>query len=196
MPERDRPVLQVIVGSTRPGRVGLPVAQWVFAHAEKHGGFATELVDLAEVALPIFDEPVHPRLRRYTHEHTRRWSEIVDRADAYVFVLPEYNHGVNAATKNALDYLAHEWAHKPVGLVSYGGVAGGTRAVHALKPTLAILKMVPLAEGVIIPFVTNFVDGEGENRRFTPSPEIEDGATAMLDALARTAPVLRQLRED
>lgn len=196
MPEPDRPVLQVIVGSTRPGRIGLPVARWIFDHAEKHGGFAPELVDLAEVALPIFDEPFHPRLRRYTHEHTKRWSEIVDRADAYVFVVPEYNHGVNAATKNAIDYLVHEWAHKPVGLVTYGGVAGGTRAAHALKPTLAILKMVPLAEGVIIPFVAQFVDGDGENRRFTPSPEIEDGATAMLDALARTAPVLRQLRED
>jgi NAD(P)H-dependent FMN reductase len=190
----NRPVLQVIAGSTRPGRVGLPVARWVVEHAGKHGGFATELIDLAEVALPILDEPNHPRLRRYTRDHTKRWSATIDRADAYVFVVPEYNHGVNAATKNAIDYLVHEWAHKPAGLVSYGGVAGGTRAVHALKPTLSVLKMMPLTEGVIIPSVATFLDGEGDDRRFTPSPEIEDGATAMLDALARTTPVLRLLR--
>ena len=111
-----------------------------------------------------------------------------------MFVIPEYNHGVNAATKNAIDYLHHEWAHKPVGLVSYGGVSGGTRAVHALKPTLAQLKMLPLAEGVIIPFVANRLEGEGDGRRFVPTGEIEDGATAMLDALAKTVPVLKRLR--
>lgn len=82
---------------------------------------------------------------------------------------PEYNHGVNGATKNAIDYLVHEWAHKPAGLVSYGGVSGGTRAVHALKPTLSYLKMMPLTEGVTIPFVAKFLDGDGENRRFTPA---------------------------
>jgi NAD(P)H-dependent FMN reductase len=194
MPDNDRLVLQVIVGSTRPGRVGLPVGRWMYEYAEKHGGFDVEFIDLAEVGLPVLDEPNHPSLRRYIHEHTKRWSATVDRADAYVFVMPEYNHGVNGATKNAIDYLLHEWAHKPVGLVSYGGVSGGTRAVHAIKPTLSYLKMMPLTEGVTIPFVATFLDGDGEDRRFTPSPEIEEGATAMLAALARTALVLRQLR--
>lgn len=194
MPDTDIPVLQVIVGSTRPGRAGLPVARWVLKRAEKHGGFAVELLDLAEIGLPILDEPHHPRLRRYLHQHTKSWSATVDRADAFVFVVPEYNHGVNAATKNAIDYLMHEWAHKPVGLVSYGGVAGGTRAVQALKPTLSVLRMVPLTESVIIPFVANFLVGEGEDRGFKPSTEIEDGATAMLDELARTAPVFARLR--
>ncbi|HLU55942.1 MAG TPA: NAD(P)H-dependent oxidoreductase [Pseudonocardia sp.] len=194
MSEPDKPVLHVIAGSTRPGRAGIAVARWVAEYAEKHDAFAVELIDLAEVALPLFDEPHHPRLRRYTHEHTKRWSATVERADAFVFVVPEYNHSFNAATKNALDYLVHEWAHKPVGLVSYGGVAGGTRAVQALKPILSQLKMTPLPESVIIPFIASFLEGDGENRRFTPNAEIEDGATAMLDALARTAPVLRQLR--
>jgi len=194
MADPDEPTLQVIVGSTRPARAGLAVGRWVAEHAEKHDAFTVELVDLAEVALPLFDEPNHPRLRRYTHDHTKRWSATVERADAFVFVVPEYNHSFNAATKNAIDYLVHEWAHKPVGLVSYGGVAGGTRAVQSLKPALAALKMMPLTESVIIPFVGAFLDGEGENRRFTPSSEIEEGATAMLDALARTSPVLRTLR--
>lgn len=194
MADPDKPTLHVIAGSTRPGRAGIAVARWIAEHAEKHDAFTVELVDLAEVALPLFDEPHHPRLRRYTHEHTERWSATVERADAFVFVVPEYNHGVNAATKNAIDYLVHEWAHKPAGLVSYGGVAGGTRAVQSLKPTLSALKMLPLTESVIIPFVTAFLDGEGESRRFTPNSEIEEGATTMLDALARTSPVLRGLR--
>jgi NAD(P)H-dependent FMN reductase len=190
----DKPVLQVVIGSTRPGRAGLPVGRWVAEQAEKDDRFDVELVDLAEVALPIVDEPNHPRLRRYTHDHTRRWSATVERADAFVFVVPEYNHGVNAALKNAVDYLVHEWAHKPAGIVSYGGVAGGTRAVHALKPTLSVLKMLPLTEGVIIPFVATHLAGEGDQRWFTPTAEMQNGAGVMFDELARTTPLLRQLR--
>ncbi|MFI9560945.1 NADPH-dependent FMN reductase [Nonomuraea endophytica] len=190
----DRPVLQVIAGSIRPGRAGIAVARWIREHADKHGGFAVELVDLAEVGLPLLDEPHHPRLRRYVHPHTMNWSATVERAEAFVFVIPEYNHGVNAATKNALDYLVHEWAHKPAGLVGYGGVAGGARAVNSIKPTLSNLNMFPLSEGLVIPFVASYLDGEGEERRFTPSAEIEDAATAMLEALGKASPLLRRLR--
>ncbi|MBW0103107.1 NADPH-dependent FMN reductase [Pseudonocardia sp. KRD291] len=193
MSDTDRPILQVIVGSTRPGRAGLPVGRWICGRAREHGGFDVELVDLAEVGLPLFDEPHHPRLKRYTHEHTRRWSATVDRADAFVFVVPEYNHSINAATKNAIDHLNSEWAHKPAGLVSYGGVAGGTRAVTALEPVLNALRMTPLP-GVIVPFVAQFVHGEGDERTFEPNDEIAAGAKAMLDELARVAPALRSLR--
>lgn len=91
-----KPLLQIVVASTRPGRVGLPVAQWFQKVADKHAGFAVELVDLAAVDLPLMNEPNHPRLRQYVHEHTRRWSAQVDRADAFVFVMPEYNHGYTA----------------------------------------------------------------------------------------------------
>ncbi|RZT83274.1 NAD(P)H-dependent FMN reductase [Pseudonocardia sediminis] len=189
----DRPVLQVIIGSTRPGRVGLPLGRWISGAAQEHGAFDVELVDLAEVALPLFDEPHHPRLQQYTHEHTKRWAATVDRADAFVFVVPEYNHSVNAATKNAIDHLSLEWAHKPVGLASYGGVAGGTRATTALEPVLAALRMTRLP-GVIVPFAKQFVRGEGDDRTFEPNDEITAGAKAMLDELARVAPVLRTLR--
>lgn len=194
MTDPDRQTLQVIIGSTRPGRVGLPVGRWVTDRATEHGAFDVELIDLAEVALPVFDEPHHPRLRQYTQEHTRRWSATVDRADAFVFVIPEYNHGVNAATKNAIDHLCLEWAYKPVGLVSYGGVAGGTRAVQALEPTLTALRMTPLPQGVIVPFVWQYVHGDGDDRRFEPSDEVAGGAKAMLDELSRVAPVLGTLR--
>src|SRR5689334_8853474 len=155
-----RPVLQVVVASTRPGRVGEPVARWITARAEEHAAFDVEVVDLAEIDLPIFAEPRHPRLGEYALEHTRRFSAIIDRADGFVFVFPEYNHSYNAALKNALDHLNREWAGKPVGLVSYGGVAAGARAAVALEPVLVALKMRPVAFAPI-PFVSQFVEGEG-----------------------------------
>src|SRR5690349_6362247 len=122
------PLLQVIVASTRPGCVGLPVAAWFAAATVEHGAFDVELVDLAEHDLPLMDEPNHPRLKKYTKAHTLRWSETVDRADAFVIVLPEFNHCFNAAIKNAIDFLHQEWADKPVAFVSYGGISGGLRA--------------------------------------------------------------------
>jgi NAD(P)H-dependent FMN reductase len=185
------PVLQVIIGSTRPGRAGLAVGRWIVEHAIKDGEFDVEVVDLAEVALPMLDEPKHPGLKDYTHEHTKAFSATIARADAYVLVLPEYNHGYTAPVKNALDFLLHEWAHKPIGLVSYGGVSGGIRATQALRPTLSALKMIPLAEGVIIPFVQTFLDGTGDDRRFVPNTEIETSADDMLDAIATWIPATR-----
>jgi hypothetical protein len=115
------PTLQIIIASTRPGRVGLPVARWFESRARTHGGLDVEVVDLAEIDLPFVDEPNHPRLRQYTQQHTKDWSAKVDAADAFVFVMPEYNYGFNAPLKNAIDYLHQEWLYKPVGLVSYGG---------------------------------------------------------------------------
>ena len=186
----SQPLLQIIVASTRPGRVGATVADWVRDRASAHGGFAVEVVDLAEVDLPFLDEPHHPRLGRYVHQHTLDWSATVSRADAFVFVTPEYNHGYPAALKNAIDFLHAEWQHKPVGLVSYGGVAGGTRAVQALKPVLAALKMVPAVAAVPIPFVATLLDDGG----FRPTEALEDGAAAMFDELAEWTAALATLR--
>jgi NAD(P)H-dependent FMN reductase len=157
-----------------------------------HGGFDVELVDLAEVNLPLFDEPKHPRFGEYVHQHTKDWSAIVSRGDAFIFVIPEYNHGFNAAIKNALDYLNAEWRGKAVAFVSYGGVAAGTRAMQMLKPVLAALKLVPLAEAVNIPFVQQFLD---ENKRLQPNEVMTEAATAMLDELARVEAALQPLRE-
>src|SRR5271167_1407231 len=95
------PKLQVIIASTRPSRVGPKVADWFYAEAVEHTGFDVELVDLAAVNLPLLDEPHHPRLRRYEHQHTRDWSASIERGDAFAFVMPEYNHSFNAALKNA-----------------------------------------------------------------------------------------------
>ncbi len=186
------PVLQIIIASTRPGRVGPSVASWINERAIAHGGFDVELVDLAEVNLPMFDEPKHPRFGQYVHQHTKDWSATIKRADAFIFVIPEYNYGFNAAIKNAIDYLNAEWQHKPVGFVSYGGVAAGTRAVQMLKQVVTTLKMVPMFDAVNIPFVQQFLD---EDRKLQPNDIMETAATAMLDELVRWTGSLRTLRE-
>ena len=186
------PVLTIIVASTRPGRVGSSVGEWLQKRAREHGAFDVEVEDLLVRALPLMDEPNHPRLRDYTHAHTRDWSAAIDRADALALVMPEYNHSYSAPLKNAIDFLHTEWAHKPVGLVSYGGIAAGTRATEAITPVLTVLKMVPLPEAVTVPLVTRFIDDEGA---FHPDQIITDASTTMLDALVRWEETLRPLRE-
>jgi NAD(P)H-dependent FMN reductase len=154
------PKLMIVVGSVRPGRVGLPIAQWVLGAAEAHGGFDIDFVDLAELNLPLMDEPNHPRLRKYTKQHTLDWSARVDAADGFVFVTPEYNHSFSPALKNALDFLSLEWWRKPVGFVSYGGVSGGSRGVVALEPVVVGLGMVRIGAEVELAFGgTQIVDG-------------------------------------
>jgi NAD(P)H-dependent FMN reductase len=185
------PTLTVITGSTRPGRAGLPITEWFVERARKRGGFRVEVADLAEIDLPLLDEPNHPRLRKYTKQHTRDWSARIDRADAVVFVTPEYNYGYPAALKNAIDYLHEEWRDKPVGFVSYGGVAAGTRAVQQLKQVVTTLRMVPVVESVNIPFHAQFIDDEG---RVNANEAMEQAADAMLGELARLESALRPLR--
>ena len=187
------PKLQIFIASTRPGRVGLPVAKWFVERARQHGGFEIEVVDLAEVDLPFMDEPNHPAQRQYTKQHTLRWSALVDSADAFVFVMPEYNYGFSAPLKNAIDYLNWEWRYKPVGFVSYGGIAAGTRSVQMIKQVVTALKMVPLTEAVHIPFVRQFVNEDG---KFLPNAELEAGADAMLAELQRWTVALQPLRAE
>ena len=186
-----KPVLRIIVGSTRPGRVGPAVADWIADRAREHGGFDVQVTDLAELNLPILDEPNHPRLRQYVHQHTKDWSELVEGSDAFIFVTPEYNHGVGAALKNAIDYVYNEWHGKAAGIVSYGGISAGTRATQMLKQVLASLKVVPVMEAVNIPFVRSHIDEDG---RFKPTEAMEASAIAMLDEVQRWTEAMRPLR--
>ena len=183
--------LKMIIGSTRPGRVGPAVADWIIERARARGDFEVVVTDLAELNLPMFDEPNHPRLHQYLHQHTKDWSAIVDAADAFVIVTPEYNYGYPASVKNAIDYLHREWQHKPVGFVSYGGVAAGTRAVQQLKQVVTTLRMLPVTDSVNIPFYNQFLDSDGV---FQPNAVLEQAADAMLDELVRTEAALRPLR--
>lgn len=186
----SKPVLQVLIASTRPGRIGPTVAEWFAQVAREHDGFEVELVDLAELDLPMMDEPNHPRLRQYTHDHTKRWSEIVDRADAFVFVMPEYNYGYTAPLKNAIDYLHEEWRRKPASFVSYGGISAGLRAVQQVKQVVTTLAMVPAQAAVPIPFVAQFI----EDGVFTPNEVMHGGAKATLDELVELHGALSTIR--
>ena len=186
-----KPVLRIIIGSTRPGRIGPSVADWITERAREHGGFDVEVTDLAELNLPIYDEPNHPRLKKYVHQHTKDWSALVDASDAFIFVTPEYNYSFNAATKNAIDYLFSEWQHKAAGIVSYGGVSAGTRATQMIKQVLTTLKIMPVPEAVNIPFVFKHLD---EDRRLKATEEMEQAATAMLDELLKWTGALQTLR--
>lgn len=184
--------LQVIVASTRPSRQGPLLGAWFLERARAHGKFNVELVDLAEVNLPLLDEPAHPRLAQYEQQHTKAWSAVVDRADAFVFVTPEYDSSPPASLVNAVQYLVKEWAYKPVGFVSYGGVSGGTRGVQMTKQIVTTLKMMPLPEAVAIPFFTQHIDKE--TGAFDPGETQEKASVVMLDELFRWTGALKQLR--
>lgn len=184
------PILQVIVASTREKRVGLAVAEWFAASAKRDGRFDVELVDLKAVNLPLLDEPNHPRLQRYEHEHTKAWSAIVKRADAFVFVTPEYNYSLPPALVNAFDYLYVEWHYKPAAFVSYGGVSGGTRSVQMSKQVLTALRVMPIPEAVNIPFIAKLM----EAGVFQHNELHEKAAKVMLDELIRWTGALKSLR--
>lgn len=183
--------LQIIIGSVRQGRGGLAVAEWFEAIARNDPRFNVERVDLAELALPVMDEPNHPRLQRYTHAHTKRFSEIIARGDAYVFVTTEYNYAIPGALKNALDYLGPEWAGKPMCAVAYGGVSGAARAVEDLRRIAVALRMVPLVEGVVCPLYARQRDDEG---RFHGNPIQIEAAAETLDTLADMGATLKARR--
>lgn len=184
------PKLHVVIASTRPGRVGPSIGAWGVDAARRHGGFDVELIDLAEVGLPMYDEPNPPRTELYTQEYTRRWSAMVRQADAFVFVTPEYNHGAPPSLINALTYLHREWLYKPVGFISYGGAAAGARSVQILKQAVTSLKMMPVPEAVSF----QLAFGPSQHDPFRPTPGHEKAATAMFDELGRWAEALAGLR--
>jgi len=183
--------LQTIICSTRPGRVGPAVARWFHEFAQEHGAFEAQLVDLADFELPLYDEPVHPRMQQYQHEHTRRWSASVAAADAYVFVTPEYNYSPPPALVNALDFVYREWNYKPCGFVGYGGVSGGLRAVQMERLHVTTLKMMPMVEGVTVPMVASHIGADGA---FASNELIDASARTMLDELLRWAEALKAMR--
>ena len=185
------PKLSVIIGSTRPGRVGLPIGQWFFEQARAHGKFDVSLVDLKEQNLPLFNEPKHPRLGDYANDYTQAWSEVVKGSDAFVFVTPEYNFSAPPSLINAFDYLFHEWAYKAAGFVSYGRQSGGIRAVQMLKQPMIAMKLVGIPESVAIPFFAQFMDAE----TFKGSEAFEKASVTMLDELLRWTGALATLRK-
>jgi NAD(P)H-dependent FMN reductase len=147
----------IILGSTRPNRVGPQVAAWVEGIAAQRDDASVELVDLCDQALPHLDEPFSPMLGQYQHEHTKAWAAKIVSFDALIFVTPEYNHGLPGALKNAIDFLHAEWDNKAVGIVSYG-IAGGTGAAAQLRQICGQLGMADVRSQVGLNLRTEFED--------------------------------------
>lgn len=181
----------IVLGSTRPGRKGLAVATWVHELATARADARYALVDVADAALPFYDEPLPAARGRYEHEHTRRWSATIAPLDAFVIVTAEYNHGVPAALKNALDFLYAEWNEKAVGFVSYGS-AGGVRAVEHLRGIVAELRMADVRAQVTLSTATDF-DADGV---FTPGPGKDAAVHVLLDQLVPLAGAMATLRTE
>jgi NAD(P)H-dependent FMN reductase len=183
--------LQIILGSTRPGRAGEAVAHWVHKIARERKDFEVELVDVADYDLPLLDEPAPPMLNQYTKDHTRKWSEKIAQADGYIIVTGEYNHSIPGALKNAIDYLNVEWRDKAVGFVSYGSSAGGSRAVEHLRGVAAELHLADVRDQLALYLATDFEHFHD----YVPSPQREKQLHVVLDQTVRWAKALQPLRQ-
>ncbi|MEU5909089.1 bifunctional NAD(P)H-dependent oxidoreductase/GNAT family N-acetyltransferase [Micromonospora sp. NPDC047527] len=184
----------VIVASTRPGRLGPAIADWFVQAtlpAATRAGVTVDTADLADIGLPLLDEPEHPSSGVYAHEHTRAWSRRVAAADAFVVVTPEYNYAMPAALKNAFDFLYHEWAWKPVAFVSYGNTSAGTRSVQMAKQVVTTLKMMPIGATVALRIADSTRNGQ-----VLQSAGLDETARRMLRELTRVASAMRSLRTE
>jgi NAD(P)H-dependent FMN reductase len=150
-----KPRIGIILGSTRPGRNGKQVADWVYDIASSRDDAEFELVDLLDYPLPHLDEPRPPSLQQYQEKHTVRWAAKIASFDGFVMVTPEYNHSTSGVLKNAIDYLYTEWNNKAVGFVSYGGV-GGARAAEHLRLIAGELQLADVRAQVTLSLVTEF----------------------------------------
>jgi NAD(P)H-dependent FMN reductase len=179
----------IIIGSTRPGRNGEAVGRWIYEKAKNRDDAEYELVDIKDYNLPLLDEPIPPSMGRYSNEHTKIWSTKIDSFDAYVFVTPEYNHGIPGALKNAIDFLFKEWNNKVAGFVSYGS-AGGVRAVEQLRLVMAEVKVATVRAQVQLSLFTDF-----ENfSTFKPHEIHVKSTNNMLDEVISWASVMKTLR--
>lgn len=181
----------IIIGSTRPGRVGDQVARWVLDHAAQRDDAEFELVDLVDYALPHLDEAIPASAGTYANDHTRAWAQKVASFDGYVFVTPEYNHSTSGALKNAIDFVYGEWNNKAAGLVSYGASASGSRAAEHLRLVLGEVQIADVRQQVAFSLMTDF-----ENFSvFAPAGNQAAHLDTMLNQLVSWAGALRTVRE-
>ncbi|MCX4660097.1 NADPH-dependent FMN reductase [Streptomyces sp. SID4919] len=182
--------IAIVIGSTRPGRVGDTVAHWVHEIASKRTDAEFDVVDLRDIKLPLLDEQAPPSFGQYANDHTREWSTLVDSYDGFVFVTPEYNHSTSGALKNAIDYLYSEWNNKAAAFVGYGS-AGGSRAIEHLRGIMAEVQVATVRNQVMLSLFTDF-----ENfTTFTPQPVQVDAVGPMLDQLIAWSDALQPLRD-
>ncbi|MCC2280446.1 NAD(P)H-dependent oxidoreductase [Streptomyces sp. ET3-23] len=185
--------LAVLVGSVREGRFAPAVVDWFSERVNARTDLAVDLIDLADHPLPL-TMPKSPET--LSGGIRRNQQELADRlaaADAFVVVTPEYNHTFPAALKNCLDWFLAEWAAKPVGFVSYGGMAGGLRAVEHLRQVFAELHAVTVRDSVSFHSPWEHI---AENGRLRAAEGGEAAAKAMVDQLLWWARALRRARSE
>lgn len=181
--------IAIIIGSTRPNRVGESVARWVFDQVKQRKDATFELIDLRDYNLPLLDEPIPPSMGKYSNDHTLRWSEKISEFDAFIFVSPEYNHGTSGALKNAIDFLYKEWNNKVAGFVAYGS-AGGTRAVENLRLIMAECQVATVRTQVALSLHDDF-----ENyTTFRPRDMHAKNLTTLVDQILSWGEALTQVR--
>ena len=181
--------IAIILGTTRPGRNGEAVAQWVLEQASARTAAEYELIDLAEFPLPMLDEAIPPSAGQYTGEHTIAWAERIASFDGFVFVTPEYNHSIPAVLKNALDYVYGEWNNKAAAFVGYGSV-GGARAVEHLRGIASELQIAHVRQTLGFSLFTDFQNFS----TFAPGPQHKAAAATMFDQLEAWATAMKAVR--
>ena len=178
-------LLQVITGTTREGRFSERVAAWVMDRLGQHGEFVVELVDLRDHPLRFFDgDPPAKAGRDYADEAVARFGRVIDRADGYVMLTAEYNHGYPAVLKNALDSTFAEWRRKPVSFVGWGNT-GGARAIEQLRAVAVEFEMAPLRHAVhVLPDVMRAIFGSDHPEDPAHFASLEPRLVMMADDLA------------
>jgi NAD(P)H-dependent FMN reductase len=181
--------IAIILGSTRPGRNGKAVADWVLEKASTRTGAKYELVDLADYPLPHLDEALPPSMGQYAGDHTKAWAATIGSFDGYIFVSPEYNHSTSGVLKNAIDYLYAEWNNKAAAFVSYGSL-GGARAIEHLRAIASELQLAHVRQQLSFSLFTDF-----ENfSTFNPGDQHEAAAGVLFDQLESWAGALKTTR--
>ena len=181
--------IAIIVGSTRPGRNGTAVAEWVHAYAKTRTDAEYELIDIEQFHLPLLDEPVPASMGMYSKDHTKTWAATVASFDGFVFVTPEYNHSPSGALKNAIDFVYGEWNNKAAGFVGYGSV-GAVRAVEQLRLIAAELQVATVRAQVALNLATDFRNYS----EFTPAERHTADLDTLFDQLVSWTKALEGVR--
>lgn len=180
--------IAMIIGSTRPNRIGPGFAQWAHEMAQGRDDMSVDLLDLVDFDLPLLNEPAPAGGGEYTTPHAKKWSRTIAQYDGFVFVTPEYNSSMPASLKNAIDYLHSEWADKSAGIISYGGT-GGVRSAHALRLVLGQLSLATVRATVSLTLREDMKDGVA-----APRPHQDRLVTELLDSVGNWGRGMRFVR--